>query len=693
MKSVGEVMAIGRTLKEALQKGIQGLEINRWGLGADGADDDWNNADWLSYLKTPYADRIFAIRKAFLAGHTVDEIFEATGIDRWFLSNMREIVEMEKYLADIRFEDADAETILDAKKMGFSDRQLAFLMKTSEGEVRKKRKTFGIERVFKTVDTCAAEFEAFTPYHYSTFESECEVVRTPKKKVMIIGGGPNRIGQGIEFDYCCVHASFALKEDGYETIMVNSNPETVSTDYDTSDKLYFEPLTLEHVLAICEKENPDGVIVQFGGQTPLKLAKGLEAAGVPIIGTSPESIDIAEDRERFGLLVDRLGIKQPPNGIAFDLSGALAIAARIGYPVLVRPSYVLGGRAMMICYNEKALSTYIREAISASEERSVLVDKFLEDAIEIDVDAISDSIDVVIGGIMQHIENAGIHSGDSACILPAYSLSGDIIARIRAHTHALAHSLNVIGLMNIQYAVKDNEIFVLEVNPRASRTVPYVSKSIGVPLAKLAARVMTGKTLRELGFTREVKLDYYCVKEAVLPFIKFPGVDSILGPEMKSTGEVMGIDPDFGVAFAKSQLSVNAGLPTSGRIFVSVNSSDREAVLPIVRKLRGAGFTIVATSGTRSHLMANGCDAEPVLKIHEGHPNVLDLLTDGSVGLMINTPIGRESHKDDYELRRAAIIHNVPYTTTIAGATAAVEGILALISKPLRVKCLQEYHA
>lgn len=693
MKSVGEVMAIGRTFKEAFQKGIQSLEISRWGLGADGVDDDWRDVDWLSYLKTPYADRIFAIRKAFLAGHTVDEVFEATHIDRWFLSNMLEIVEMEQTLEGTRFENAGFETILEAKKMGFSDRQLAHLWKTTEGEVRTKRKSFGIERVFKTVDTCAAEFEAFTPYHYSTFESECEVVRTPKKKIMIIGSGPNRIGQGIEFDYCCVHASFALKEDGYETIMVNSNPETVSTDYDTSDKLYFEPLTLEHVLAICEKEHPDGVIVQFGGQTPLKLAKGLEAAGVPIIGTSPESIDIAEDRERFGLLVDRLGIRQPPNGIAFDLEGALAIAARIGYPVLVRPSYVLGGRAMMICYNEKALSTYIREAISASEERSVLVDKFLEDAIEIDVDAICDGTDVVIGGIMQHIENAGIHSGDSACILPAYSLSADIISRLRSNTHALARSLNVIGLMNIQYAVKNNEIYVLEVNPRASRTVPYVSKSIGVPLAKLAARVMTGKTLRELGFTEEVEIDYYCVKEAVLPFIKFPGVDSILGPEMKSTGEVMGIDPDFGVAFAKSQMSVNAGLPTSGRIFISVNSRDRDAALPIAGKLREAGFTLAATSGTRSHLMAHGIEAELVLKIHEGRPNVLDLLTDGSVGLMINTPIGLESHKDDYEIRRAAIIHNVPYTTTIAGATAAVEGILALLSKPLRVKCLQEYHA
>ncbi|MHB9027148.1 MAG: carbamoyl-phosphate synthase large subunit [Candidatus Latescibacterota bacterium] len=693
MKSVGEVMAIGRTFKEALQKGIQGLEIGRAGLGADGKDDDWNDVDWLSYVRTPYADRLFAIRKAFLAGRTIDEIFDYSGIDRWFLSNMREIVEEEQALSGKSLEIIDSHTLRDAKKMGFSDRQLAYLWNTTEGEVRKKRKILGIRRVYKTVDTCAAEFEAFTPYHYSTFEDECEMVRSDRKKIMIIGGGPNRIGQGIEFDYCCVHASFALKEDGFETIMINSNPETVSTDYDTSDKLYFEPLTLEHVLAICDREKPDGVIVQFGGQTPLKLAKGLEAAGAPIIGTSPDSIDIAEDRERFGALVDRLGIRQPPSGMALNLEEAKVIANRIGYPVLVRPSYVLGGRAMMICYNEQALAMYIREAIDASEERSVLVDKFLEAAIEIDVDAISDGTDVVIGGIMQHIENAGIHSGDSACILPTYSLSENILTRLRKHTHDLARNLNVIGLMNIQFAVKDDEIYVLEVNPRASRTVPYVSKSIGVPLAKLAARVMTGRTLRELGFTAEVQLDYYCVKEAVLPFIKFPGADSILGPEMKSTGEVMGIDKDYGVAFAKSQMSVNAGLPTSGRVFISVNSQDREAILPIAARLHQAGFTIVATSGTRGFLEGNGIPSEPVYKVHEGRPHVIDLLTDGHVGLMINTPIGRESHQDDYELRRAAIIHNVPYTTTIAGADAAVNGILALRKKPLTVKCIQEYHS
>jgi len=693
MKSVGEVMAIGRTFKEALQKGIRGLEIGRYGLGADGVDDDWEEYDWISYLKTPYADRLFAVRKAFLFNHTVSEIYDATKIDKWFLSNILEIVEMEQELKSISFDSVDAGLLRCAKKMGFSDFQIAYLLGISEDTVRNLRHEFSVESVFKTVDTCGAEFEAFTPYHYSTYESECEVVRTARKKIMIIGGGPNRIGQGIEFDYCCVHASFALKEDGFETIMVNSNPETVSTDYDTSDKLYFEPLTIEDVLAICKKEKPYGVIVQFGGQTPLKLAKGLEANGVPIIGTSPESIDIAEDRERFGMLIDRLGIKQPPNGMATDLKGALKIAEKIGYPILVRPSYVIGGRAMMICYNEKELEFYMKEAIHVSEERPVLVDRFLEDAVEVDVDAVCDGTDVVIGGIMQHIENAGIHSGDSACVLPPYSLNNDVISCLKSYTNKLARELNVIGLMNIQYAVKDDDVYVLEVNPRASRTVPFVSKSIGFPLAKIAARVMIGKTLKEIGFTEEISLDYYCIKEAVLPFIKFPGVDSILGPEMKSTGEVMGIDSDFGVAFAKAQMSVNANLPVNGRIFISVDNKDKDAVISIASKLKKAGFELVATSGTKAHLRAHGIHTELVMKIHEGRPNVLDLLSDGSIGLMINTPLGKESHIDDYEIRRAAIIHNVPYTTTIPGATAASEGIFSLISKNITVKSLQEYHS
>lgn len=692
MKSVGEVMAIGRTFKEALQKCVQGLEIDRHGLGGDGVDDAWEEENWLSYIRTPYANRIFAIRKAFLAGHSVAEIYEATKIDRWFLSNMLEIVSMERELKNMKPSSVDHEVLFRAKKMGFSDRQLAHLWGMKEDKVAEMRRALNITSVFKTVDTCAAEFEAFTPYHYSTFESECEVVRTDRKKIMIIGGGPNRIGQGIEFDYCCVHASFALKEDGFETIMVNSNPETVSTDYDTSDKLYFEPLTLERVLAICEKERPDGVIVQFGGQTPLKLAKGLEAHGVQIIGTSPESIDIAEDRKRFGLLVDRLGIKQPPNGTATDLKGALQVAGRIGYPILVRPSYVLGGRAMMICYNESALMSYMKQAISVSEERPVLVDRFLEEAIEIDVDAICDGDDVFIGGIMQHIENAGIHSGDSACVLPPISLGEDIERRIREHTKALALGLDVIGLMNVQYAVKDNEIYVLEVNPRASRTVPFVSKSIGIPLAKVAARIMIGKKLRDLGVTEEVVLDYYCVKEAVFPFIKFPGVDSILGPEMKSTGEVMGIGKDFGVAFAKAQMSANSPLPGTGRIFISVNDSDKNHILPLAIKLKQAGFLLVATTGTKAFLDMHGIETEFVAKIYEGRPNVLDMLTDRSIGLMINTPIGKESFVDDYEIRRSAIIHNVPYTTTIAGAIAATEGICSLVSKTMGVKSIQEYH-
>ena len=692
MKSVGEVMAIGRTFKEALQKGIQGLEIGRHGLGADGKDEKWDE-DWLSYIKTPYADRLFAIRKAFLAGHTVDEIFEATKIDRWFLNNMREIVEAEQEIRTLKPDNLNVDELQAIKRLGFSDRQLAWLWNMKENQVSALRKSMGVRSVFKTVDTCAAEFEAFTPYHYSTYESETEAIRTSRKKIMIIGGGPNRIGQGIEFDYCCVHASFALKEDGYETIMVNSNPETVSTDYDTSDKLYFEPLSLERVLDICENEQPDGVIVQFGGQTPLNLARGLEEHGVKIIGTTPESIDVAEDRERFGRLVDQLGIKQPPNGTATDMAGALKAAERIGYPVLVRPSYVLGGRAMMICYHQRALEAYMKEAIMVSEERPVLVDKFLEDAIEIDVDAVCDGTDVLIGGIMQHIENAGVHSGDSACVLPPYSLGEDIMDRLRAHTRDLAFALHVIGLMNIQYAVKHNEIYVLEVNPRASRTVPFVSKAIGIPLAKVAARVMTGKTLRELGCTQEVKIDYYCVKEAVLPFNKFPGVDIILGPEMKSTGEVMGIDRDFGVAFAKSQMSVNLVLPESGRIFISVNTHDKDAILPIAAKLQKAGFDLIATSGTKKHLEENGIKTDLVFKIHEGRPNVVDLLKDGSVSMMINTPIGPESHKDDYEIRRNAIIYNVPYTTTIAGATAAVEGIVSISQRKIDVKCIQEYHA
>ena len=693
MKSVGEVMAIGRTFKEALQKGLRGLEIGRHGLGADGVDDDWKEDDWLSYLKIPKADRLCGLRKAFLANHTIDEVYNATKIDKWFLSNILEIIEMEHELKDISQDSIDAGILRRAKEMGFSDYQISYLIGISEDEVRNLRRKLNVQSVFKTVDTCGAEFEAFTPYHYSTYESECEVVRTNRKKIMIIGGGPNRIGQGIEFDYCCVHASFALKEDGFETIMVNSNPETVSTDYDTSDKLYFEPLTLEDVLAICEKEKPDGVIVQFGGQTPLKLAKGLEANGVPIIGTSPESIDLAEDRKKFGILVDRLGILQPPNGTATDVKGALKIAQKIGYPVLVRPSYVLGGRAMMICYNDHELESYMKQAIDVSEERPVLVDRFLEQAIEVDVDAVCDGTDVVIGGIMQHIENAGIHSGDSACVLPPYNLSREVMSQLRKVTYDLAKALNVIGLMNIQFAVKDDEIYVLEVNPRASRTVPFVSKSIGFPLAKIAARVMTGKTLREIGFTKEVSLNYYCIKEAVLPFIKFPGVDSILGPEMKSTGEVMGIDVNFGVAFAKSQMSVNTNLPTKGLIFISVNNKDKEAIVLIASKLKNAGFELVATEGTKAYLEARGIKTKPVMKISEGRPHVIDLLTDGSISLMINTPVGKESHIDDYEIRRAAIIHNVPYTTTIAGAEAATEGLLSLLSKNITVKSLQEYHS
>ena len=672
MKSVGEVMAIGRTFKEALQKGIRSLEIGRYGLGADGMDDDWEEYDWISYLKTPYADRIFAIRKAFLLNHTIDEVYNATKIDKWFLFNILEIIEMEQELKRISLSSVDTGVIRHAKKMGFSDFQIAHLLGISEDTVRNLRREFSVKCVFKTVDTCGAEFEAFTPYHYSTYESECEVVRTDRKKIMIIGGGPNRIGQGIEFDYCCVHASFALKEDGFETIMVNSNPETVSTDYDTSDKLYFEPLTLEDVLAICEKEKPYGVIVQFGGQTPLKLAKGLEENGVPIIGTSPESIDIAEDRKRFGLLIDRLGIKQPPNGTATDFKSALKIAEKIGYPILVRPSYVLGGRAMMICYNERDLESYMKEAIYVSDERPVLVDQFLEEAIEVDVDAVCDGTDVVIGGIMQHIENAGIHSGDSACVLPPYSLNDDVISRLKMNTNNLAREINVIGLMNIQYAVKNDEVYVLEVNPRASRTVPFVSKSIGFPLAKIAARVMAGKTLKEIGFTEEVSLDYYCIKEAVLPFIKFPGVDSILGPEMKSTGEVMGISSNFGISFAKAQLSAGNKIPTGGTCFLSFVDTDKQHAPEIASGLHEHGFKLVATKGTQAIIEQAGIPCEVVLKISEGRPNIEDSMKNDEISMAINTSDNNTSKKDAVVIRQEVLKRSIPYFTTLSAARALI---------------------
>ena len=590
------------------------------------------------------------------------------------------------------FSKIDRAALLKAKQFGFSDRQLAYLWKSEETTIRLLRKRLGVLPTFKTVDTCAAEFEAHTPYHYSTYESECEVVRTDRKKIMILGGGPNRIGQGIEFDYCCVHASFALKEDGYETIMVNSNPETVSTDYDTSDKLYFEPLTVEDVLNIADVERVDGVIVQFGGQTPLNLAHGLEAAGLPIIGTSSESIDIAEDRKRFSALIKDLDIRQPDNGTATTLDEAVDVADRIGYPILVRPSFVLGGRAMVIVYDRDSLAGYIREAIGVSGDRPLLIDRFLEDACEFDVDIVSDGEAVVVGGIMQHIENAGIHSGDSACVLPPHTASKEDLDRIREHTYDLARALKVIGLMNVQYAVQDGLIYVLEVNPRASRTVPFVSKVIGKPLAKIAARTMVGVTLKEQGFTREVAIKHMAVKEAVLPFIKFPGVDTVLGPEMKSTGEVMGIDSDFGLCFLKAQLSAGVRLPRSGSVFISVNDSDKPGVIDIARRLKALHFDLVATSGTQQFLAQNGVASDRISKLNEDRPHVVDAIKSNQIVLMINTPLGEQSQRDDSAIRRAALQHNVPYTTTLSGGAAAVSGIDSLGKKPIQVRSLQEYH-
>ncbi len=585
------------------------------------------------------------------------------------------------------------EILLKAKQSGFSDRQLAHLWQTDEWTVRALRKELGVVATFKTVDTCAAEFEAYTPYHFSTYETETEVVRSKRKKIMILGSGPNRIGQGIEFDYCCVHASFALREDGFETIMVNSNPETVSTDYDTSDKLYFEPVTAEDVLNIADAEAPDGAIVQFGGQTPLNLAHDLERAGLKILGTSPESIDLAEDRERFGNLIDELGLRQPENGTATSTDEAVAVAESIGYPVLVRPSYVLGGRAMVIVYETEALLSYMEEAIRTSPEHPVLIDRFLEDAHEFDVDAVSDRSAVIIGGIMQHIESAGIHSGDSACVLPPYRISDDNLDELKRHTRALARALQVVGLINVQYAIQNEEVYVLEVNPRASRTVPFVSKAIGIPLGKVAARAVVGRTLKEQEIPDDIVIDHIAVKEAVLPFIKFPGVDTLLGPEMKSTGEVMGIDTDFGLSFHKAQLGAGVRLPCEGTVFVSVNDRDKAAVLPVARRLVALGFRILSTQGTQSFLAARGIPAERTFKIQEGRPHVVDAIKNKRIDLMVNTPAGEKSQAYDLQIRRAALQYGIPYTTTLAGAAAAVAGIESQKKdESIRVRTLQEFH-
>ena len=696
MKSVGESMAIGRTFKEAFQKALRALETGRpgWTVAATLADDrleDDSLETLRGALRQPTPERIFQVKRALEAGISVDEIYELTGIDPWFLSQMMELQEAENAFAAL--ETVDKDVLWRMKRMGFADRQLADLRGESESAARARRIGFGIVPAYKMVDTCAGEFPSATPYLYSSYDEESEAPKSGRRSVVILGSGPNRIGQGVEFDYCCVRAALALREQGYETIMINSNPETVSTDFDISDKLYFEPLTLEHVLDIVEREQPLGVIVQLGGQTPLKLTHGLEKAGVPILGTQPDAIDIAEDRRRFDAIARSLGIRQPDNGIATSFEEAVAAATRIGYPVLVRPSYVLGGRAMEIVYDERSLKQYFERAARVSEDKPVLIDSFLEDAFEADVDAISDGERVVIGGVMQHIEDAGIHSGDSACVLPPYLIDEEHIDEMREHTVALAKALSVVGLINVQYAIKDGQVYVLEVNPRASRTVPFVSKAIGVPLAAIAARVMLGETLDEIGFTEEVTPAYISVKEAVFPFNKFREFDPILGPEMRSTGEVMGISDSFGSAFGKAQLAADNVLPTEGALFITVNDSDKRAVTPIARRFQEMGFKLFATGGTAKHLRGRGILVETVLKIHEGRPNGIDMMLNGDVQLLINTPLGKESQRDDYTMRQAAIANHVAYTTTLSAANAACDAILSLRSRAPSVLSLQEWHA
>jgi len=689
MKSVGEVMAIGRTFKEALQKAVRSLEQDRWGLTLEREIADLD--ELRQKVRVPTAERCFAVAEAYRRGLGTEELHRLSAIDPWFLENIRQIVEFEPAITAAGL--GDAATLRRAKQMGFSDRRIAALTGSRELEVRSARLAAGISATFKMVDTCAAEFVAHTPYLYSTYEEEDEAPPTPREKVVILGSGPNRIGQGIEFDYACVHAAFALKEAGVEAIMVNCNPETVSTDYDTSDRLYFEPLTFEDVMNIVERERPRGVIVQFGGQTPLKLVVPLEKAGVPILGTPPDAIDRAEDRRRFSDLLEKLHLAQAPGDTARSYEEAERIAVNIGYPVLVRPSYVLGGRAMQIVYDQEDLLRYMTEAVRVSPEHPILVDKFLEDALEIDVDAIADRERVVVGGVMEHIEKAGIHSGDSACALPPYSLGDDQIDRIKHQTRALARELGVIGLLNIQFAIKNEQIFVLEVNPRASRTVPFVSKAIGVPLAKLATKVMLGTTLRELGFTEEKELKHIAVKEAVFPFVKFPGVDAVLGPEMKSTGEVMGIDRDFRKAYVKSQLSAGSPLPTSGKVFLSVKNRDKRAVLPIAKRLAEMGFSVVATAGTAKLLNRQGMGVEVVHKVNENfRPNIVDLLKRGEIALVFNTPEDGRARKDSYLIRRTAVTQAIPYYTTVDGAQAAVGGIEALLKGEISVQALQDYY-
>ena len=694
MKSVGEVMSIGRTFKESLQKAVRGLETGLAGFGLDPREDlspvEWDQDAISRSLRVPNCDRLLSIRDAYRAGWDTQAIHEASGIDPWFLDNMRELVEFEN---ELRGAILDADLLRRAKALGFSDRQIAHAAGTVPETVRALRSEHGIEPVYKLVDTCAAEFEAVTPYYYSTWEDESEARESTADKIMILGGGPNRIGQGIEFDYCCVHAAFATKEIGMEAVMVNSNPETVSTDFDTSDHLFFEPLTHEDVLHIIDAIKPKGIIVQFGGQTPLNLAKGLAKAGAPLIGTPVESIDRAEDREHFTKFLEKLGLRQPLNGLAQTNGEAFKIAREIGYPVIVRPSYVLGGRAMEIVYDDETLDRYMTHAVQASPDHPILVDKFLEDAIEMDVDAISDGKTVVIGGIMEHIEQAGIHSGDSACVLPPHTVDKQLLEEIADATKAMAKELGVIGLMNVQYAVKDDKVFVIEVNPRASRTVPFVSKATGVPLAKLAAKVMAGMTLEELGFTKEVVPPFFSVKAPVFPFNKFHEADPVLGPEMRSTGEVMGIDPDLGFAFLKAYTAAGMKLPSRGRILITVKSNDKRSIVPEARILESLGYELVATEGTYRALTSNGIQVERVNKVHEGRPHIVDMIKNREIDLVLNTPYGKQQREDDSSIRAAATQANIPCVTTLAGISAVVSALSAQARGDFEVRPLDSYHA